>query len=78
MWPKTADWSSPPSPCPDFGLAERPFTLTLPGREAFELYSSAPSVQAPVIRIVDSTVTAADEITLSATNAASTSPVTAT
>ncbi len=54
-----------PSTCPALGLGDRPFTLPLPGPEAFELRTQEHSpVTVPVIRVVDQTVTAAEEAVL--------------
>lgn len=54
-----------PSPLPEIGLGDRPFTLGRAEAEDFELYSDRDGKRTvPVIRIVDQTVTAADEIEL--------------
>jgi len=57
----------PPSPYPDLGLGDRPFRVPKVGPEIFELHAArAGQVRVPVIKVVNQTVTAAEELTLTA------------
>jgi len=57
----------PPSPYPDLGLGDRLFLLNKVGPEIFELHTAQSGrVRVPVIKVVNQTVTAAEELTLTA------------
>lgn len=65
--------AAPPSPYPDLGLGDRPFTVPMARPEWFELRTTGGG-PIPVIGIVDPTVTAAEEVQLSSTGGPTAAP----